>query len=271
MKSTGTNCWWSTICHPQYASTAARLEFARRASTMRVQHHRAHIASVLAEREAWDERVVGVSFDGTGYGDDGTIWGGEFFVGSVAEGFPARRASAPLPFCRAAMRPRAIPSRRPPDSSPRWMDLPDLTPTPVSLSRALRAVARSLSQRRADFRLPPAGRLFDTAAALLGFTRPISFEGQAAMWLEHLARGYADTAGAYPFPLDGEELDFRPLLQAVIEIGCAADDPGAIARAFHRGVAQGLSHAVRRDARLSDATPSSFPAASFKTNCSCAI
>ena len=48
-----------------------------------MQHHRAHLASVLAERGAWDETVVGVSLDGTGYGDDGTIWGGEIFVGSV--------------------------------------------------------------------------------------------------------------------------------------------------------------------------------------------
>ena len=52
-----------------------------------MQHHRAHIASVLAERSEWTKRVAGVSFDGTGYGDDGTIWGGEIFVGSVKEGF----------------------------------------------------------------------------------------------------------------------------------------------------------------------------------------
>ena len=64
-----------------------------------VQHHRAHVASVLAERGEWDTRVIGVSFDGTGYGDDGSIWGGEIFVGSVKEGFErvAHLRSAPLP------------------------------------------------------------------------------------------------------------------------------------------------------------------------------
>ena len=72
--------------HPQYVSTihAAELVAAEKIS---VQHHRAHIASVLAERGAWNKRVIGLSFDGTGYGDDGAIWGGEIFVGSVRDGF----------------------------------------------------------------------------------------------------------------------------------------------------------------------------------------
>ena len=84
--------------HPQYASTlhAAELPAAEKRA---VQHHRAHIASVLAERGAWDERVIGVSFDGTGYGDDGTIWGGEIFAGSVRAGFErvAHLRAAALP------------------------------------------------------------------------------------------------------------------------------------------------------------------------------
>ena len=84
--------------HPQYASTAhaLALEVPHRIA---VQHHRAHVASVLAERGEWEKQVVGVSFDGTGYGDDGSIWGGEIFVGSVREGFErvAHLRSAALP------------------------------------------------------------------------------------------------------------------------------------------------------------------------------
>ncbi len=68
--------------HPQYASTVHAMTLPS-AETYPVQHHRAHIASVLAERSEWTKRVAGVSFDGTGYGDDGAIWGGEIFVGSV--------------------------------------------------------------------------------------------------------------------------------------------------------------------------------------------
>ncbi len=78
--------------HPEYASTqyARTLPGEHRA----VQHHRAHVASVLVEREAFDTRVIGIAFDGTGYGDDGTIWGGEIFTGSLREGLTRDRLAA---------------------------------------------------------------------------------------------------------------------------------------------------------------------------------
>ncbi len=123
------------------------------------------------------------------------------------------------------------------------MRLPDLIGAPFYFSDRF---ARGLELIRKDvrtFATTSVGRLFDAAAALLGFTRKITFEGQAAMWLEQLARN-APVAEAYPFPYDGEELDFRPLLQAVIRDRLRWRNLGEIARAFQFGFAQGLCNAL---------------------------
>ncbi len=228
--------------HPQYVSTINALELpaARRRP---VQHHRAHIASVLAEREAWDKHVIGVSFDGTGYGDDGSIWGGEFFRGSVKDGFERvmHLRSALLPGGDAA-------ARNPVQCAAGFLaqvdNVPNLDIAPFHFPKRYHDAMQLVKTGVRTFQTTSMGRLFDAAAALLGFTREITFEGQAAMWLEYIAQS-APAAAAYPFPITANELDFRPLLAAVIEDRLRNRPRAEIARAFQRAIAEGMCQAVR--------------------------
>jgi hydrogenase maturation protein HypF len=227
--------------HPQYASTL----FARTlqaGATRGVQHHRAHIASVLAERHELDTRVVGVAFDGTGYGDDGSIWGGEFFVGSVRDGFTriAHLRPAVVPGGDAAAR---FPVQAAAGFLAQLDALPDLGTEPFRFPRRYES-ARSLAARDIrSFRTTSAGRLFDTVAALLGFTRDITYEGQAAIWLEELART-SSAAGAFEFPFQHRELDWRPAINEVIALRKRGTDIRDVARMFHRGLAHAIAGAA---------------------------
>jgi hydrogenase maturation protein HypF len=227
--------------HPQYLSTthAATLPSVE---TISVQHHRAHIASVLAERGKFDKRVLGVCFDGTGYGDDGSIWGGEFLAGSVTEGFErvAHLRQSSLAGGDAAAE---YPVQAAAGFLAQIDNLPDLAEPPFNFPGRYRTAIQLIRRDVRTFPTTSTGRLFDASAALLGFTREITFEGQAAMWLEHLARR-SPLVPPYPFPFIGEELDFRPLLRSVAEDRLSGRAPAEIARAFQHGVAQGLHKAA---------------------------
>jgi hydrogenase maturation protein HypF len=227
--------------HPEYSSTAHAAAL-RVPQSHSVQHHRAHIASVLAERGEWTKRVAGVSFDGTGYGDDGSIWGGEIFVGSVREGFKrvAHLRGAALAGGDAAAH---YPVQAAAGFLAQVDGLPDLLAAPFFFSQRYRNATELIRKDVRRFATTSVGRLFDAAAALLGFTREVSFEGQAAMWVEKLAR-CAFTTDAYPFPFAGGELDFRPLLQAMAHDRVRGREIAEIARSFQRGIAQGLRNAL---------------------------
>ncbi len=227
--------------HPQYYSTvhASALQCC---SKLAIQHHRAHIASVLAEREAWNKRVVGVSFDGTGYGDDGSIWGGEIFAGSITQGFErvAHLRTAALPGGDAAAH---FPVQASAGFLAQLDDCPDMTDAPFHFPGRFRTAMELVRKGVRTFPTTSVGRLFDTVAALIGFTREITFEGQAAMWLEQLALQASNT-DSYSLPFEGAELDFRPLLRSVIVDRQAGRDPRQIARAFQRGLASGVRNCI---------------------------
>ncbi len=230
--------------HPQYASTRLALEM--NATHLPVQHHEAHVASVLAERGAFGERVLGVALDGTGYGTDGAIWGGELFAGSLTDGFErvGHLRTARLPGGDAA-------ARHPVQAAAGFLgelgDDVDFRREPFSFPDRFASAVRLLETDVRVFKTTSAGRLFDAVSALLGFTRPISYEAQAAIYLEQLA-GRSSSDEVYPFP----DLDYRPLLRAVIAdrlIGRPKED---VARSFHLGLARGLAGTVIERCRQFD-------------------
>jgi len=229
--------------HRQYVSSNHSLALQQNGrQPLAIQHHRAHVASVLAERGEWDKRVLGVACDGTGFGDDGTIWGCEIFTGSLIDGFGrvAHLRPALLPGGDAA-------AEHPVQAAAGFLaqtdGLPDLTSAPFLFGRRYNDALQLVQKNVRCFQTTSMGRLFDTAAALLGFTRSTSYEGQAAIWLEQLARK-SDSSEAYAFTWIDDELDFRPLLRAVIDGRLHGREPIDIARAFQRGIANGLCEAI---------------------------
>ncbi|MBI4902220.1 MAG: carbamoyltransferase HypF [Acidobacteria bacterium] len=230
--------------HPDYFSTreAARIPHC---DSVPVQHHRAHIASVLAERQSWETRVIGVSCDGTGYGDDGSIWGCEYFAGSLEQGFQhlAGLLPAMLPGGDAAAR---FPVQAAAGFLSQLDAVPSMTGAPFHFPIRYEAARALVNRKVRVFPTTSMGRLFDTVAAIAGFTGECSFEGQAAIWLEQLARA-AGAAEPYPFPEIDGRLDYRPMLEAALRDAQKGKDRRAIALAFHLGAALGIS---RLGARL---------------------
>jgi hydrogenase maturation protein HypF len=228
-------------CHPQYVSTGHAAALPVR-ETRTIQHHRAHLASVIAERGEWKKQIVGVSFDGTGFGDDGKIWGGEIFTGSLEYGF--ERAT----HLRAAVLPGGDGAAQYPVQAASGFltqidGLPDLIPPPFNFGSRYRDAMQLIHRNIRTFSTTSMGRLFDAVAALLGFVRETTFEGQAAIWLEQLARD-SSNCDAYPFPVIDETLDFRPLIDAVVRDRLQGREISEIARSFQRGIAAGTVQAV---------------------------
>lgn len=220
--------------HPEYVSTQYALGLP--GTHVAVQHHRAHVASVLAERGAWDESVTGFAWDGTGFGENGVIWGGEVFTGTLRGGL--RRAlhlrTAALPGGDAAAR---YPVQCAAGFLAQLSSLPDMHAAPFNFPGRYFHALRLIEKNTRVFATTSIGRLFDAVAALCGFTREITFEGQAAMWLEHLAM-QTERVATYSMPLRDEEFDFRPLLAGIIEDRCSGRPVAEIARGFHETLAQ---------------------------------
>jgi hydrogenase maturation protein HypF len=228
--------------HPEYLSTkyAVELDGVELAG---VQHHHAHIASCLADNEAAGP-VIGVAFDGTGYGTDATIWGGEFLIADLARFQRAGHlAAVPMPGGAAAI-------RQPWRMAAAYLDTayldtvcPGAGDLVAGLGVARRNAARwnavlSLARRQVNAPLTSsAGRLFDAVAAILGVRDGVSYEGQAAIELEQLAD--PGEAGGYRAGLDPREpfvASGADLVRAAVDELVAGVPRQVIAARFHNGL-----------------------------------
>ncbi len=260
--------------HPGYLSTSYAQE-RDDVAHVGIQHHHAHLAACLAEH-GLEERVLGVIFDGTGYGTDGTVWGGELLVGDLL-GFERVGALLPVPMPGATA---AI--RQPWRMAFAWAtsagavasagssgsvasaasagsvaERPGAPPVPSRLrgrvdERRWRAMAGVAGSAALSPVTTSMGRLFDAVGALCGVRAEISYEGQAAVELEALAaHAFRASRNRYALALipgagPGLQLDPRPLISAVIadlEDGVA---PDVVAAGFHRAVASGATAAACR-------------------------
>jgi len=234
--------------HPEYLSTKYARELEEDGMpAVGIQHHHAHIASCLADNERPSgERAIGVAFDGTGYGTDGAIWGGEFFEGSIEKGFERRGhlEYAPLPGGSAAIR---EPWRMAVSHLIGIYGEEEVVRLPLAAirqagERNVRLIARLVER---NLNTPPtssAGRLFDAVAALVGVpgSHRTTYEGQAAIELELAAKGVSESG--YPFRLrdDGEGwvVETREAMAGAVEDLMSGSASGEVSSKFHRTMAE---------------------------------
>ncbi|MFD7436245.1 carbamoyltransferase HypF [Streptomyces sp. NPDC059861] len=243
-----------TDTHPAYRSGAWARRHADGRPVVPVQHHHAHVAAVMAEHGLQaDARVIGVAFDGTGHGDDGAVWGGEFLLTGY-DGFRrfGHLAYVPLPGGDAAVRRpyrMALAHLHAAGLAP-GPDLPCVAACPDAELPLLRA---QLERGLNCVPTSSMGRLFDAVASLAGVCQHVGYEAQAAIELEGAAVSAADEDDdpRYAFRLAGAEpvtAGAGPLLAAVAEDVRAGVPAAVIAVRFHLAVAR-LVRAVCAAAR----------------------
>ncbi|WP_406254279.1 carbamoyltransferase HypF [Streptomyces chartreusis] len=239
--------------HPGYRSARWADRNAAGRTVVRVQHHHAHIAAAMAEHGLDGTRpVLGVAFDGTGHGDDGAVWGGEFLLADYA-GFTrfGHLAYVPLPGGDTAVRrPYRMALAQLRAAGLDWSgDLPCTAACPPD---ELRLLQRQLERDLNCVPTSSMGRLFDAVSSLAGVCHRAGYEAQAAVELEAAAlEAPADDTTAYAFALgDGEPVraDAAPVVGAIVRDLREGHTAATVAARFHRGVA-GLVHALCRRAR----------------------
>lgn len=224
--------------HPGYFTT----HYAERSDVPQVgvQHHHAHIAACMADNGLEDRRLIGLSFDGTGYGTDGAIWGGEVLLASYAdfERF-ACLEYMPLPGGDSAIRsPWRIMAGYAHALGIEIDDLPFLQNTD---KQALRILRLQIDKKLNSPLTSSMGRLFDAVASLIGIRNDVTYEAQAAIEMETLAKEFVPDVKPYPYAVEktekGTVIRLKELLAAVVQDVRANEFAGVIGARFHRTVA----------------------------------
>lgn len=234
----------SLVCdtHPNYFTS----QWASRESVplQTVQHHHAHIVAGMLEQGWLDRQVLGVAFDGTGWGDDNTIWGGEFLLSTATN------------YTRVAhLRPFRLPGGERAMREP-WRVAVSLVIQAAGMDVASRLklnteqvepLLKIIESKRLSPPTTSTGRLFDGVAALVLGIEHSDFEGEAAMLLEAICD--RSEPGSYEIPLQGSkpiQLDWRPLISQILRDREASIPPTVMAMRFHRGLARAVALLCRQ-------------------------
>jgi len=224
--------------HPNYLSTRYALQRAGSESlpTIGIQHHHAHIAACMAEHGLdGSQPVIGLSFDGTGYGEDGAIWGGEVLITNYQSyERPFHLEYFPLPGGDAAIKKPARTAL-----ALLWslgLDWDDRLAPVAEFCAEDRTTLRTQLERKINTPVTSSmGRLFDAAAALAGVRQSVNYEAQAAIEFEALADPEED--GEYPFKRGQVVIEFRSAVEALIADVLSGAPISAISAKFHNGLA----------------------------------
>lgn len=222
--------------HPGYFSTQWARESSLGLPPVAVQHHHAHIAACMADNGLDNRPVIGLAFDGTGYGTDGAIWGGEILVADYRGYERAYHLEyLPLPGGDAAI-------HKPWRISVGYAHALGLDITGLPFLRGIDPQAVKIVRQQVDKRLNTVntssmGRLFDAVAALAGIQTEVTYEAQAAIELETLSNHCTADTEPYPYQLQDGIVLLKELLAAVIESIRKDDPPAQIGARFHKTIA----------------------------------
>ena len=235
--------------HPQYFTTRYAKQYTEQNGIpcLAVQHHHAHIAACMADNGLENRQLIGLAFDGTGYGPDGTVWGGEVLIASYTE-FErfAHLQYFPLPGGEAAIRePWRIAVGAAHALGIANAELDDLPFLRHIDQQAINIIRQQVDKKINCPMTSSLGRIFDAAASLIGIRNQVNYEAQAAIELEVFSKPYLNSAGPGPYPyvpLSADESDrgipLQGLFRAMIEDVRRQEPAGLIGARLHHSIVQ---------------------------------